>query len=296
MNFHTDLALERQEYHKKQTIDGVIFTKRQKKSVNITDVEVINEKGEAALNKPKGKYITLESPYLYHKTSMSEEFAEVLALEIAALIPKDGTVLVAGLGNNDITPDALGPKCASMVFASRHLTKELQQNIGLENLRSVCTLTPGVLGKTGIEAAEIIEGTVKKTTPSCIIAVDALAARNISRLGTTVQLSSSGIEPGSGVGNHRKAISGSSFGIPVIAVGVPTVVDGATMAIDILEKIGITDITNEIEKKLSGQNKLFVTPKSIDNLIESCAHILALAINKALQPALSLDEIKELTS
>lgn len=295
MNFHTDLALERREYHKEKTLDGVIFTKRNKKDIEITDVEVINESGEAALGKPKGKYITLESKHLYHKTILSDEFAEVLSQEISEIIPKNGTVLVVGLGNGDITPDALGPRCVSMILASRHLSKELKATIGLEKLRSVCTVTPGVLGKTGIEAAEIIEGAVKKTAPACIIAVDALAARNTARLGTTVQLSSSGIEPGSGVGNHRKAINESGFGVPVIAIGVPTVVDGATMATDILEKSGITDISTDIQKEISSQGKMFVTPKSVDNLVGSCAHILALAINMALQPELSAEEIKELT-
>lgn len=293
LNFHTDLALERREYHKEKTLDGVKFATRSKESIAITDVEIINEQGEAVLGKPKGKYITLESKHLYHKTSKSDDFAKVLAEEIRRMIPEKGSVLVAGLGNEDITPDALGPKCISRVFATRHLSKELKETIGLEKLRSVCAVVPGVLGKTGIETTEILSGTAKTAKPSCIIVVDALASRNTARLGTTVQLCSSGIEPGSGVGNHRKAINEETFGVPVIAIGVPTVVDGATMTIDILEKSG-ADIDSALEKEISAQGKMFVTPKSIDNLIENCAHIVALAINLALQPELTLDEIKEL--
>lgn len=294
MNFRTDLALERREYCKEKDIDGVIFTTRSSKSINITDVEITNENGEKLLLKPTGKYITLEYEKLFHKSSLFDTVIEVLSEEIKKLIPKNGTVLVAGLGNDEITPDALGPLCLSQILSTRHLTKELKKTIGLENLRGVCGIVPGVLGKTGIETTEIIAGVAEKIKPECIIVIDALASRNVSRLGTTVQLCDSGIEPGSGVGNHRKAISKAVFGVPVIAIGVPTVVDGATMTIDILEKSGIENIDSDIKKKIAMQGKMMVTPKAIDNLIENCAYIVAMAINKALQPDLSIDEIRQL--
>ena len=219
---------------------------------------------------------------------------QVLSEEIKRLLPKYGTVLVAGLGNEKITPDALGPRAADYILASRHINGELAKKIGLEGLRSVAAVVPGVLGKTGIETAEILEGTVKKIKPSAVIAIDSLASRKLERLGATVQLADSGISPGSGIGNRRNAIDSSSLGVPVIAIGVPTVVDAATMTMDILESHD--SLSDEFKKHIasSSQGRMMVTPKEIDLVIERAAKFVAMGINLALQPQLKAEEILEI--
>ena len=294
MNFRTDLAVERREYIGTQTIDGVVSTYEHFDGVKVTRIEIIDENGEKLLEKPQGKYITLEIPPFTGDTDLAGSRVEVLSGELRKLLPKYGTVLVAGLGNDKITPDALGPKCINYVLASRHIDKELAGKIGLEGLRSVAAIVPGVLGKTGIETSEIIEGTVKKIKPSAVIAVDSLASRRLERLGATVQLSDSGISPGSGIGNRRTAIDQGSLGVPVIAIGVPTVVDAATMAMDILENSGSLD--EQAKKKIydSDQGKMMVTPKEIDLVIERAAKFIAMGINLALQPQLEAEEILEI--
>ena len=294
MNFRTDLAVERREYIGTQTIDGVVSTYEHFDGVKVTRIEIIDENGEKLLEKPQGKYITLEIPPFTGYTDLAGSRVEVLSGELRKLLPKYGTVLVAGLGNDKITPDALGPKCINYVLASRHIDKELAGKIGLEGLRSVAAIVPGVLGKTGIETSEIIEGTVKKIKPSAVIAVDSLASRRLERLGSTVQLSDSGISPGSGIGNRRTAIDQGSLGVPVIAIGVPTVVDAATMAMDILENSGSLD--EQAKKKIydSDQGKMMVTPKEIDLVIERAAKFIAMGINLALHPQLEAEEILEI--
>ncbi|MGN1442392.1 MAG: GPR endopeptidase [Acutalibacteraceae bacterium] len=294
MNFRTDLAVERREYIGTKTIDGVISTYEHTDGVKVTRIEIIDENGEKLLEKPQGKYITLEIPPFTGYTELGGSEVEVLSQELRKLLPKYGTVLVAGLGNDQITPDALGPKCVNYILASRHINKELAEKIGLEGLRSVAAIIPGVLGKTGIETSEIIEGTVRKIKPSAVIAVDSLASRRLERLGATVQLSDSGISPGSGIGNRRTAIDRGSLGVPVIAVGVPTVVDAATMAMDILENSGSLD--EKAKKKIydSDQGKMMVTPKEIDLVIERAAKFIAMGINLALQPQLEAEEILEI--
>lgn len=294
MNFRTDLALERREYIKKKTVDGVLSSNEQYDSVKVTRIEIIDEKGEELLQKPKGKYVTLElSPFTSYTCCCGSQ-VQILAEEIRKLLPKYGTVLVAGLGNEKITPDALGPKAANLILASRHISGELARKIGLEGLRSVAAVIPGVLGKTGIETAEILEGTVRKIKPSAVIAIDSLASRKLERLGATVQLADSGISPGSGIGNRRNAIDPASLGIPVVAIGVPTVVDAATMTMDILESHG--SLTDEIKQHiaLSEQGKMMVTPKEIDLVIERAAKFVAMGINLALQPQMKAEEILEI--
>lgn len=294
MNFRTDLAVERREYIGKKTIDGVISSYEHYDGVKVTRIEIIDKNGERLLEKPQGKYITLEMPPFTGYTELNGNKVEVLSAELRKLLPKYGTVLVAGLGNDKITPDALGPKCADYILASRHIDNELAEKIGLEGLRSVAAIVPGVLGKTGIETSEIIEGTVKKIKPSAVIAVDSLASRRLERLGATVQLSDSGISPGSGIGNRRVAIDRESLGVPVIAVGVPTVVDAATMAMDILEDG--SSLSEQTKKQIhnSAQGKMMVTPKEIDLVIERAARFIAMGINLALQPQLEAEEIMEI--
>lgn len=292
MNFRTDLALERREYIAKKELDGIKSFETMKNSMKITTIEVLNEDGEKLLSKPKGKYITVEVGSFLKRDETDEKAIETLAQIIRELLPKkeNGSVLVAGLGNEKITPDALGPKCVSLILATRHISDEFANSIGLENLRSVSGISPGVLGKTGIETSEIIEAVVKKTKPCAVIAVDALASRKLARLGTTVQLSDSGISPGSGVGNARKAINRQTLGIPVVAIGIPTVVDAATMVLDVFEKYNKKeafqgDISN------GDESLMMVTPKEIDLVVERAALFVALSINKALQENMEISDI-----
>lgn len=290
MNFRTDLAVERREYREKERLDGVLSDYKTVKGVKITTIEIINEQGVRLLGKPKGRYITLETDKLYKNSQMFSSACEVLCHELRKLLPERGTVLVAGLGNEDITPDALGPKSLGLLLATRHISAELSESLGLGKLRSVAGIVPGVLGKTGIETAEIISGVVKRISPCCVIAIDALAARNTQRLGTTVQISSAGVEPGSGVGNRRKGITAENLGVPVIAVGVPTVVDAMTMAADVMEKAGVA----MPEGDFSDHGNMVVTPKEIDSLIDNAAHLIAMGINTALQESLTAGDIAEI--
>ena len=294
MNFRTDLALERREYIAEKTVDGVLSSNEQYDGVRVTRIEIIDERGEALLEKPVGKYITLEMSPFTGYTFCKGSQVEVLSREIKKLLPKYGTVLVAGLGNEKITPDALGPKAANLILASRHINAELAKEIGLDGLRSVAAVVPGVLGKTGIETAELLAGTVKRIKPSAVIAIDSLASRKLERLGATVQLADSGISPGSGIGNRRNAIDSSTLGVPVIAIGVPTVVDAATMTMDILESHN--SLSEEFKKHISSsrQGKMMVTPKEIDLVIERAAKFVAMGINLALQPQLKAEDILEI--
>ncbi|MBQ3150844.1 MAG: GPR endopeptidase [Clostridia bacterium] len=290
MDFRTDLALERSEIYGDNLPSGVVCSKEEASEVTITRIEITSEEGAEAIGKPCGKYITAEVPPFKRNGEASDESVQLLADEIAALLPKEGTVLVAGLGNRDITPDALGPVFCDKIFATRHIEKELAQNLGLGDLRPVVSLIPGVLGKTGMETSETLEGAVKKISPVAVITVDALAARRLSRLGSTVQISNVGVVPGSGVGNARMEISEKSLGVPVIAIGVPTVVDAATLVTD----LGGGD---EADEKLIREGAdMMITPREIDLVIERAARLVSLSVNKALQPHLSTDEITILVS
>lgn len=290
LDFRTDLALERSETFGKDLPAGVTCDTVQAGDIRITRIEVTDEDGAKAIGKPCGKYITVEVPPFKRNAEITEETAELIASELRALLPTSGAVLVAGLGNDDITPDALGPKFSDQVFATRHIEKELAKSLGLGELRPVASMVPGVLGKTGIETGETLEGAVKKISPSAVITVDALAARNLSRLGCTVQISDAGVVPGSGVGNARAEISKKSLGVPVIAVGVPTVVDAATLASDLTQD-------GEVSEKMMREGAdMMVTPREIDLVIERAARLLAICVNKALQPHLSVDDILMLVS
>lgn len=291
MNFRTDLALERREYIEKKKIDGILSDEKCRDGINITTITVINENGERLLGKPKGKYITIEVGSFIKNPDYSDSAIDVLADEISAMLPKNGSVLVAGLGNESITPDALGPKCVSMLLATRHIDSHLAKLIGFENLRSAAGISPGVLGKTGIETAEIIDAVVKKIKPSAVIAVDALASRRLSRLGNTVQMTDAGISPGSGVGNRRSSINAETLGVPVIAIGVPTVVDGATMAFDLLEEYEVDAKFLLKNEKLNAEGSVMVTPKEIDLVVDRAAQLIAMGINRALQPDIPCEDI-----
>lgn len=290
MKIRTDLAIEMQEYHKKRVLDGVLSHTESENGIKITTIEVINAEGERLLGKPKGKYITIETDKLYKSSEVFSSVSGILCRELRSLVPEDGAVLVAGLGNEDITPDALGPKTLNLLLATRHIGGEFAESLGLGGLRSVAGIVPGVLGKTGIETVEIIDGAVKKISPACVIVVDALASRNTQRLGTTIQLSDTGVSPGSGVGNRRKSINRETLGIPVIAIGVPTVVDALTLVSDILEN---TDINFNQDDFLQ-HRQMVVTPKEIDSLIDKASKLIAMGINMALQKNLTAEDIAEI--
>lgn len=294
MNFRTDLALERREYIKEKEIDGIICREETVSGTKITTISVINENGEKTLGKPKGKYITIEANSFLKNPDLSDNIIEVLADQISSLIPKEGSVLVVGLGNESITPDALGPKCVSLLLATRHISGEFARSIGLDDLRSAAGISPGVLGKTGIETAEIIEAVADKINPSAVIAIDALASRRLSRLGNTVQMTDSGISPGSGVGNKRSSINEQTLRVPVIAIGVPTVVDGATMALDLLEDHGVDTKELENDESFKKEGMVMVTPKEIDLVIDRAAQLIAMGINRALQRQLPTEDIMKL--
>lgn len=282
MDLRTDLALEKRELLGREEPEGVESEESDQGGVKFTKIRVINEKGSDALGKPIGTYITAEIPELMKNPVTDEDMIEAVAAQLRSLLPKDGSILAVGLGNTRITPDAVGPKSVSMVLATRHIGKELSDEIGLGELRSVAGFVPGVLGRTGLEAAESVKGLVGAVSPSAIIVVDALAARKLSRLGTTIQISDIGIIPGSGVGNARKEITERSVGVPVISVGIPTVVDVGTL---------VADLTGSNSEIPSESRDMIITPREIDIVIERASELIGMSINKALQPDISVDEM-----
>lgn len=281
MNNRTDLAVESIDCTQ---ISEDIKTTIRGKSFRITEIKIENDSYIDSIGKGKGIYITLEGDNLSKFSDDYESMIFEFSKELQKLIPK-GDILVAGLGNNDITPDALGPQTAGKILATRHLQKELDSNEEefLTSLRKVSVIAGGVMGQTGIETAELLKSLCNEIKPSGIIVVDALACSDISRLGTTIQISDSGISPGSGVSNSRKEISKKVFGIPVIAIGVPTVVDMYT----------IVNSMTKCEPDKSIPN-MIVTPRDIDRLTERASQLIAYGINLALQPKLTLDDVKGL--
>lgn len=280
MQIRTDLALEQRELMTGKATDNVLVRKRRLGAAEITEVEVCNAAGEKELGKPQGKYITVEIPEFAHDSELLDGRLTAMTETLSSLLPKDGAVLVAGLGNPDITPDALGPRTARGVFATRHIDKTFAQSLGFSELREVCAVCFGVLGQTGMETAEALRGMVDTVHPCAVITVDALASRSLSRLGKTVQLTDTGITPGSGIGNSRARIDRETLGVPVIAVGVPTVVDAATLIHD------FTDGHTPHEAYAKEAGTMMVTPREVDTLVRRASRFLSLAINCALQPAL----------
>ena len=288
MDFRTDLALERCEFLGKKETDGIEIEEFEAKKAKVSRITVTNENGEKLVGKPKGLYVTVEvAPFAKHAQFIDDSL-EALVTEIRRFLPEKGSVLVAGLGNMKITPDALGPKCASMIFSTRHITGELLRETGLSGLRTVSSFSTGVTGDTGAQAGEVLQGLIGTLKPDAVITIDALAARSVSRLGNTVQMCSTGIVPGSGVGNARQEISSKTLGVPVIAIGVPTVVDAATL---ITDYSGKSDISFPEDTQ-----KMMVTPREVDLMIERAAKLTALAINCALQPDISPEDMLILTA
>ncbi len=309
-NYRTDLADERRDLYRKanhvaEEVEGIETTEEQiSDKVKVTRVKITNEQGEQAIGKVKGNYITID---IKKMNVISEEeielAAETLAKEMKSLIeqniqPKED-ILIVGLGNSDVTPDALGPKVIKDIDITRHIIQYLPQYID-ENARPVSAIAPGVLGTTGIETVEIIKGVVENVKPKLLIVIDALASRSIERISSTVQLSDTGIVPGGGVGNTRKEITKNTLGIPVIAVGIPTVVETAVVvndALDLLieklqEEARSNAFLNQLKEEDNYQDikeallpkdyNLIVTPKEIDQLIMNMSSVVARGINKSL--------------
>jgi spore protease len=295
MFFRTDLAVEARELAGGE-VQGVQMETSRDEGITITRMRICTPEAAEQLGKGMGSYITVEVPPFTDNSMDVPKHVELIAAEIARLLPENGLVLVAGLGNSNITPDNLGPRAAASVLATRHITGELARVTGLSALRPVAVLAPGVLGQTGIETGELLFSVAERLHPCALIVVDALASRRLERLGCTVQISDTGISPGAGVGNARPRIDAQTMGIPVISMGVPTVVDAATLATDLL------DCENEneektVQKKVSPRGEaMMVTPREIDLLIQRAARMTGMAINCALQPDFSMEDLASLVS
>ena len=298
----TDLAVEAREYVEDANgeLRGVIVDEYEKKdiSMSVTKVQITTQNSAKLLGKPKGTYITLEVPGLCESGENSdvsenhEEIAREISDHLKELLPKKNgilQVLVVGLGNRDVTADALGPAVADHLYISRHMLQEFGE-LGLKRKNAVITscIVPGVMAKTGMETAEIIRGIVKETAPDAVVVIDALASRSTKRLNRTIQISNTGIHPGSGVGNHRNAIDQESLGIPVIALGVPTVTDAATIVADALEKmhkeLNETAFLQARDSMVLNQlHNMYVTVKDIDATIKRVSFTLAEALNMTFE-------------
>lgn len=277
MNARTDLAIEKDSFISGNRPKGIRRKIFETEKTKVTKISVLDKEAAEAIGKPEGEYITVELDEFSYDTELLDDRMKSISTQISSLLPKgDGTVLVAGIGNKDITPDALGPRCAEGIFSTRHITSELAEEIGLDFLNPVCSLATGVLGQTGIETGEIIKSVADAIKPKAVIVIDALAAAGLERLGRTVQITDTGITPGSGVGNKRAEISKNTLGVPVIAIGVPTVVDAVTLA---RAMTGNKTATESAE----AQN-MMVTPREIDVMIERAAKLISLCVNCALQP------------
>ena len=293
----TDLALEARELwqesaEKTTRLSGVKATKQRAEGYPVTRVDILDERGEKALGKPRGTYRTIDlTAFWQRKSDFFERAVRAVGGQLKELLPGEGTVLVIGLGNGAMTPDAVGPLAADSVLVTRHLIAAMPRHFS--GFRPVAVFRTGVLGTTGVESAEAVRGLVAQVEPSLVIAVDALASRRVGRVCTTVQLSDTGIIPGSGVGNHRSALNQETLGVPVFAIGVPTVVDSATLAADLLEESGIRDYDGEALQK-SRQN-LMVTPRDIDQQVRELSKVVGYGINWALQD-LEIEEINALLS
>lgn len=308
----TDLALEEKERFESDNVEiqGVVLEEEydDQCEMRITRVKVETENGAKVMGKPVGVYLTLEAPNLavpdedYHREislKLAEYLKELIGKEM--LEREELSVLVIGLGNREVTPDALGPYVAEQVCVTRHIVKEYgKYAMGMEHVKSVSAVVPGVMGQTGMESQEIVKGIVKETEPDLVIAVDALAARNSRRLNRTIQIADIGIHPGSGVGNHRNGLTRETMGIPVIAIGVPTVVDAATIVNDTMENFiealesskmlkGVGDVLKtysnaekyELVKELISPhlNGMFVTPKDEDEMVKQISYTISEALN-----------------
>ncbi|MFL0195803.1 GPR endopeptidase [Clostridium sp. WILCCON 0269] len=314
----TDLAVEAKEICEKKMggkVPGVEVEEKIEDTIKVTYVKIVEDIGEKIMGKPKGSYITVDMPqFTHYDAEMRDKVSRVMGKVLSDMLNMESsmTAMVVGLGNWNITPDALGPKVASKLMVTRHLRELVPDKID-ERIRPVCVVSPGVLGITGIETGEIIKGVADRVKPNLIVCVDALASRKMDRVNSTIQIGNTGISPGSGIGNKRMELSEKTLGVPVIAIGAPTVVDAATMANDTIdlvldEMIDQSKQGGEFYKVLKSVDKdekqkmikeilepygenIMVTPKDVDLVVDSISKIIANGINIALQPALDLDDI-----
>jgi spore protease len=314
----TDLAVENRELYKQASNEdskGVDIEKEEKESYIVTRIKVLNKEGSENIHKPIGTYITIDVPRLNKSDEdLKDEISQVVAKEIKGLgkNKENSKILIVGLGNWNITPDALGPKVVERVLVTRQFFINYNKEID-ETVANVAALSPGVMGITGIETGEIIKGVVEKVKPDLVIAVDALASRKMDRVSTTIQISDTGINPGAGVGNNRMEFNESTIGVPVIAIGIPTVVDAATIVNDTLDLI-IDSLKSEANvgsefynllSQISSEEKysliqevlnpymknVVVTPTDIDILIDDLSIIVANGLNMALHPGIDLKDV-----
>lgn len=289
IKIRTDLALEARESMEENAKEcrGVSVEEeyRKESELRITKVVIETMNGAKAMGKPMGTYITLEAPTMAQPDeNYHEEISEELAKQLREIIPeieKELSIMVVGLGNREVTADALGPNVVDNLTITRHMVKEYgKAAFNKKQVHMVSGLIPGVMAKTGMESQEIIKGVVEKTKPDVVIVIDALAARSTRRLNRTIQITNTGIHPGSGVGNHRNAITGEALGVPVIAIGVPTVVDAATIVSDAFEKMmrqsgeEPLEIQDELLAGLGELYNMYVTGKDVDYEIKQISHII----------------------
>ena len=318
-NVRTDLAIETAEILTEDTsyIEGIRVKnlESEDKNISLCKVEIYNENGEKVMGKPIGNYITIESSSIKENDSAQHErIIKLMGKTLVELcrLKKDDVILIVGLGNRDVTPDALGPKVVSKILVTRHIKESIPEDIK-DSVRSVCAVAPGVMGVTGIETSEMIKSIAESVKPDVVIAIDALAARKTSRINATIQLSDTGISPGAGMGNNRKVLNEEELGVPVVAIGVPTVVDAATLANDTMDNmieamIDECESGSEFYKMLESLDKdekyrlirdvldpytenMFVTPKEIDAVMERVSNIIANAVNIALHPGITAEDI-----
>ena len=293
-NIRTDLALEAKELWQESAqetteLPGVRAAEIQRGKFHVTTVEILDEQGEKALCKPKGKYVTVELDALVRREENAfADAAELLAVELRDMMGLAGTdsVLVAGLGNAAITPDAVGPETVGFVMVTRHLKERMPEQFAA--FRPVAAVRAGVLGTTGMESADLIAAVAGRLSPACVVAVDALASRRMDRLCRTVQLSDTGIVPGSGVGNSRAALNRDTLGVPVIAVGVPTVVDAATLAAELAERAGVPGLEG---RDMGEEGHMIVTPREIDRSVKDISKLIGYSLNLALHEGLTVTDV-----
>lgn len=279
MTLRTDLALEKRELQGSGALDGVREKQYSEGELKVTEIEILNKQAANRLERPCGRYLTAELPKDAGEENALYTCAFGLAALLRSLLPQTGTVFVVGLGNRSITPDALGPETVSHLIVTRHLRRAMPELFS--QMRSVCALSPGVLGDTGMETAELIRGAVQHIRPAAVVAVDALCARSLHRLCKTIQLSDTGIVPGSGACNPRKALNQAVLGVPVIGIGIPTVVEAGTLAMELTGQ----------PLKASPENQMLVSPRDMDRQIVRCGTLLGFGLNLALQGNMSEQEM-----
>lgn len=292
MFFRTDMAVERRDLYRtanklEDEIKGIECEEEKIDDITVTRVKITNEDGERALDKRRGNYVTIDVKKINNITTEKEEqiintFSKELNSIIGKHVNKNEEILIVGLGNLYSTPDSLGSKVVQNIEITRHIKIYLPNAID-KNTRSVSAITPGVLGTTGIETVEIVRGIVDNIKPKLVIAIDSLCSKNIDRINKSIQISDTGIVPGGGVGNRQAELSERTLNIPVISVGIPTVLDAATIVIDTLNACDMIVDENEIVDKMKLNNFNFiVTPKEIDSLIENMTNIVSEGINMSL--------------